>query len=99
MRGAIRMADVPEQLGVLYVRVSSREQLEGYSVPAQSAHLHQYCGEKGIRVVAEFSADESAKKAGRVAFQKMIAFLKAHPEVRNLIVEKTDRLYRNWKDY
>jgi site-specific DNA recombinase len=29
----------------------------------------------------------------------MIAFLRAHPSVRALLVEKTDRLYRNLKDW
>jgi DNA invertase Pin-like site-specific DNA recombinase len=88
-----------QQLGVLYLRVSSREQLEGYSIPAQRSYLHRYCDEKNIQIVAEFAADESAKKSGRIAFQKMLAFLRAHPDVRNLVVEKTDRLFRNWRDF
>src|SRR4026207_2437540 len=29
----------------------------------------------------------------------MIAYLKAHPSVRVMLVEKTDRLYRNLKDW
>jgi site-specific DNA recombinase len=93
------MSDEARQLGVLYLRVSSREQLEGYSIPAQRSYLHRYCDEKKIHIVAEFAADESAKKSGRVAFQKMLTFLKAHPDVRNLVVEKTDRLFRNWRDF
>lgn len=98
---AIRLPMAEQQdLGVLYLRVSSREQLqEGYSIPAQRSYLTRYCAEKNIRVVAEFAADESAKKSGRVAFQKMIAYLRAHPEVRNLVVEKTDRLFRGLADY
>jgi hypothetical protein len=29
----------------------------------------------------------------------MVVFLKAHPSIRALLVEKTDRLYRNLKDW
>jgi hypothetical protein len=29
----------------------------------------------------------------------MVAYLKAHPSVRVMLVEKTDRLYRNLKDW
>ena len=29
----------------------------------------------------------------------MVAFLRSNPQCRILIVEKTDRLYRNFKDY
>jgi hypothetical protein len=33
------------------------------------------------------------------AFGEMVAYLKAHPSVRVMLVEKTDRLYRNLKDW
>ncbi len=42
---------------------------------------------------------ETAKQAGRAAFGEMVAYLKAHPSVRVMLVEKTDRLYRNLKDW
>jgi site-specific DNA recombinase len=29
----------------------------------------------------------------------MVAYLKAHPSVRVMLVEKTDRFYRNLKDW
>src|SRR5882762_8086670 len=32
-------------------------------------------------------------------FGNMIAYLKAHPSIRVMLVEKTDRLYRNLKDW
>jgi len=41
---------------------------------------------------------ETAKQTGRTAFDEMVAYLKAHSAVRVLLVEKTDRLYRNFKD-
>jgi site-specific DNA recombinase len=42
---------------------------------------------------------ETAKQTGRAAFGEMVAYLKAHPSVRVMLVEKTDRLYRNLKDW
>ena len=85
---------------VLYARVSSKEQeREGFSIPAQRKLLHAYAKEHGLTVVAEFCEAETAKKAGRAEFQRMIAFLDAHLDVKDVLVEKTDRLYRNFKDY
>jgi site-specific DNA recombinase len=40
-----------------------------------------------------------AGSLGRAAFGEMVAYLKAHPSVRVMLVEKTDRLYRNLKDW
>jgi len=42
---------------------------------------------------------ETAKATGRTAFGEMVDYLKAHPSIRALLVEKTDRLYRNLKDW
>ena len=42
---------------------------------------------------------ETAKTTGRPGFATMVAYFKQHPECRVLLVEKTDRLYRNFKDY
>src|SRR3546814_11290156 len=42
---------------------------------------------------------ETAKKTGRTQFEAMLKYLRGHPGVRHLLVEKTDRLYRNIKDW
>jgi DNA invertase Pin-like site-specific DNA recombinase len=42
---------------------------------------------------------ETAKSAGRAQFAEMLKFLRSHPDIRAILVEKTDRLYRNFKDY
>ena len=46
----------------------------------------------------EFVDAETAKRPGRTGFDEMIKFLK-RSSVRVLLVEKTDRLYRNLKEY
>ena len=46
----------------------------------------------------EYIDIETAKQTGRAAFGEMVAYLKVHASVRVMLVEKTDRLYRNLKD-
>src|SRR5512132_2068009 len=85
---------------VIYARVSSKEQeKEGYSIPAQLKLLRDYAAAQGFAVAQEYVDVETAKLTGRAAFGEMVAYLKAHPSVRVLLVEKTDRLYRNLKDW
>ena len=104
---AVKRALLPESLpAVLYARVSSEEQeKEGYSIPAQTKSLHGYATEEGIKLVREFIDVETAKQPGRPGFMEMVDFFakeaKKDPQrrVRTLLVEKTDRLYRNLKDY
>ena len=92
---------------VIYVRVSSKEQeKEGFSIPAQLKLLNSYAAEQGFQGVKEFVDVETAKKTGRPGFNSMVDFFKK--EIKSklpkepcqiLLVEKTDRLYRNLKDW
>lgn len=85
---------------VIYVRVSSREQeREGFSIPAQIELLQDYARKKNMKVVRVFQEAETAKKSGRTEFNAMLAFLKKSQNTNIILVEKTDRLYRNFKDY
>jgi site-specific DNA recombinase len=92
--------DPDARTAVLYVRVSSREQdREGFSIPAQQKLLREYAEAEGIAVVREFVDVETAKQSGRSGFGEMVDYLKGLPTCRGLLVEKTDRLYRNIKDW
>jgi site-specific DNA recombinase len=85
---------------VIYARVSSKEQeKEGFSIPAQLKLLKEYATAQGFAIANEYVDVETAKQTGRVAFGEMIGYLQKHPAVRVLLVEKTDRLYRNLKDW
>ena len=85
---------------VIYARVSSKEQeKEGFSIPAQLKLLKEYAAAQGFKIAQEYVDVETAKATGRAAFGEMVAFFKAHPTIRALLVEKTDRLYRNLKDW
>lgn len=85
---------------IIYARVSSREQeKEGFSIPAQLKLLNEYAQKHGIVVLQEFTDNETAKKSGRSNFNAMLEFFRKNKEVKIILVEKTDRLYRNFKDY
>jgi len=85
---------------VLYARVSSKEQeKEGFSIPAQLKLLKEYAAAQGLAIAQEFVDVETAKQTGRNAFGEMVAYLRTHSAVRVMLVEKTDRLYRNLKDW
>jgi site-specific DNA recombinase len=93
-------ADPARRQAVIYARVSSKEQeKEGFSIPAQLKLLKEYAVAQGFAVAQEYVDIETAKQTGRTAFGEMVAYFKAHPSVRVMLVEKTDRLYRNLKDW
>src|SRR5437762_6346997 len=92
--------DPAHKQAVIYARVSSKEQeKEGFSIPAQLKLLKEYAAAQGFAVANEYVDVETAKQTGRTSFGEMVAYLKAHPFVRVMLVEKTDRLYRNLKDW
>ena len=85
---------------VIYARVSSKDQeREGYSIPAQLKLLREYAVSHDFKIVREFTDIETAKIAGRKQFGEMIRFLEHSADCRVVIAEKTDRLYRNFRDY
>jgi site-specific DNA recombinase len=83
-----------------YARVSSKEQeKEGFSIAAQQKLLQSYATQNAITIEKEFVDVETAKTTGRTSFTEMVNYIKKHPAVRTVLVEKTDRLYRNLKDW
>jgi site-specific DNA recombinase len=88
-----------QRTAVIYTRVSSREQeQEGFSLEAQSKLLREYAKRNSLQIVASFEDVETAKTTGRKRFGEMIAFLKQDRMCKIVVVEKTDRLYRNFRD-
>ena len=79
-------------------RVSSKEQAAGYSIEAQKKPILEYCRKRGIEVVRVFEFWESAGKKTRTHFNEAIEFVVKNG-VHIIAVEKTDRLYRNFRDY
>ncbi len=86
---------------VIYARVSSKDQeREGFSIPAQQRLLRSYAESNNLHVVHEYIDVETAKRTGRTNFAKMLTWLQRNRATcRVILVEKTDRLYRNLKDW
>lgn len=84
---------------VIYARVSSgRQEKEGFSIPAQIEFLTEYARQNGFSVEAQFVEAETAKRAGRKQFNSMLQYIQAN-NIEAILAEKTDRVYRNLKDY
>jgi DNA invertase Pin-like site-specific DNA recombinase len=102
-RGSTREvpASPPRRPCVVYARVSSKEQeREAFSIPAHQRLLNSYVDDQRFQVVKEFVDVETAKRAGCTNFTKVLAWLKKNRTTcRTILVEKTDRRYRNLKDW
>ena len=100
------MKPVTHTKAVLYARVSSKEQMDtGYSIDAQLDLLREYARNNYIDIIREYVEVESAKTSGRAEFNEMIKFIK-HERTKGksnycktVLVEKTDRFCRNFRDY
>jgi len=76
---------------ILYARVSSREQREGYSVEAQIRLLRDYAAKLGLRSPKVFIDEQSATNPGRKYFGEMVEYFKRNRSCLTMIVEKVDR--------
>jgi hypothetical protein len=92
------MANQATRRAVIYARVSSKEQARGYSIQAQLELLRPYGAQNCFVIDEEFTDVETAKKAGRPGFNAMLRHLEKNTGCRVILVEKTDRLYRNLTD-
>lgn len=86
---------------VIYVRVSTKEQLLGRSLETQEQECRKYCEEMGFEVVRVFvERGESAKNDDRTMLQEMLTFCRENKgRITHLIIWKVDRLARNIGDY
>src|SRR4051812_2300975 len=87
--------------GVIYIRVSSDEQIKGTSLDDQLERCKKYCEEKGIEVAKMFREEgESAKTADRTQLLNAIEFCrKEKGKVHAFVVFKVDRFARNTEDH
>lgn len=83
----------------LYVRVSTRYQIDKDSLPFQRKKLKEYCEFLGIEDFVIFEDDGySAKNTDRPHFQEMANRIRSG-EFSHLIVYKVDRVSRNLLDF
>lgn len=87
--------------GIIYCRVSSKEQVQGTSLDMQEKACLEYAKDKGIQVFKKFIEEgESAKFKERTQLLKLLEFCQANKgKVDALIVWKVDRLARNASDH
>ncbi|HOD84857.1 MAG TPA: recombinase family protein, partial [Phycisphaerae bacterium] len=87
---------------VIWARVSSREQREGYSIDAQLRVNRERARKEGWGIVREFVVAESAKRgAERVAFNEMLKWVRANArklKIDFILAHKLDRACRNMRD-
>ena len=87
---------------VIWARVSSREQREGYSIDAQLRASRDRAQANGWQIAREFIVAESAKRgAERTAFNEMFSWVKANAKrekIKGILSHKLDRICRNMRD-
>src|SRR5712672_1583315 len=87
--------------GVIYCRVSSKEQIEGTSLESQELACREFARNKAIAICEVFvGRGESAKFADRPELLELLDYCRKHKgEVDSLLVWKLDRLARNVTDH
>lgn len=84
---------------VIYARVSSQEQVSGYSLDAQTDLCKKWADEHGHEAVRVFvEMGKSARTDNRPAFQSAIGYVLAGG-ADGVLVHKSDRFARNLLDY
>ncbi|MHB9080567.1 MAG: recombinase family protein [Pirellulaceae bacterium] len=87
---------------VIWARVSSREQREGYSIDAQLRATREKAQKAEWTCIREFVVAESAKRgAERVAFNEMYRWIRANArreQIGAILSHKLDRVCRNMRD-
>lgn len=87
---------------VVWARVSSREQREGYSIDAQLRAMRDKASQSGWTIVREFVIAESAKRgADRQVFNQMLKWVKTNAKrekIDAIFAHKLDRVCRNMRD-
>ncbi len=87
--------------GVIYCRVSSKEQIEGTSLESQEVACREYAQAKNIEILRVFvEQGESAKFADRTQLLELIDFCRKRKGIIGaLLVWKVDRFARNVADH
>lgn len=87
---------------IIWARVSSREQREGYSIDAQLRTTRERAVKNGWTVLREFVVAESAKRgAERVVFNEMFKWVRSNAKKQKIgaiLSHKLDRVCRNMRD-
>lgn len=91
------MIETTNNTAIGYRRVSSDEQKEKYSIPAQIEQQEKYAIEKGFNLVKACEVSESAKEPGRKGFNELLKYAQKY-KVGHVLFKKADRSARNETD-
>ena len=83
---------------ILLARVSSKEQEEGQSIPAQERRLREYAERKGLLVDEVIKITESSTKDTRKEFEKILERIRKSREPLALVADTIDRVQRSFKE-
>ncbi|MBP6858062.1 MAG: recombinase family protein [Candidatus Pacebacteria bacterium] len=96
------MKTISNQRAVIYVRVSTKEQVdEGNSLSTQEKICREYCIKNSYEVADIFvEQGESAKTANRTELQKLFNYCSDKKnDISTVVIYKLDRLSRSTDDY
>jgi site-specific DNA recombinase len=83
---------------IILARVSSKEQEDGQSIPAQVRRLREYADRQKLTIIHEFQITESSTKESRKEFEKIINLIVKSKECIALIADTVDRVQRGFKE-
>lgn len=86
---------------VIYVRVSTKEQVQNLSLPTQLKSCREYCERQGFQVAEVFEdAGESAKTIDRPEFKRLLKYCRTSKgRVQFVVVFNVTRFARNAHDH
>lgn len=87
-----------ENKAIVFTRVSTREQEDGYSIEAQVERLNEYCHRKNLEVIDILRITESSTRGERAEFHKMIKTIKNQKGCVAIVCDKVDRLQRSFRE-
>lgn len=83
---------------ILLARVSSVEQEDTHSIPAQIQRLTDYAKKKDLEIYKTISITESSTKDTRKQFDEIIKTIKFSKEPFCLVIDTIDRLQRSFRE-
>ena len=84
---------------VILARVSTEMQEDGFSLDAQLDRLRNYCLNRNLEVLKEFTFVESSFKGKRTKFYEAINFVKKISGKTAIVVDTVDRLQRSFNEF
>ncbi len=83
---------------IILARVSSKDQEEGQSIPAQVHRAQHYVQRKGFNLLHTFQITESSSRQKRKQFDEVVSIIKRSKDPIALVVDTVDRLQRSFRE-